>query len=62
MTKRGGAQASLVAFDLLRLNRDDLRLRPIAAGREALIRLVATSEKRRVKRNDIWSVDASHRA
>ena len=40
-----------------RLNRDDLRLRPIAAGREALIRLVATSEKRRVKRNDIWSVE-----
>ena len=50
MTKRGGAQAS-------RLNRDDLRLRPIAAGREALIRLVVTSEKRRVKRNDIWSVE-----
>jgi bifunctional non-homologous end joining protein LigD len=29
MTRRGGAQASLVAFNLLRLNGDDLRLRPI---------------------------------
>ena len=34
MTKRGGAQASLVAFDLLRLNGDDLRLRPIEERRE----------------------------
>jgi len=41
MTKRGGAQAVLVAFDLLRLNGDDLRLRPIEARREALMRLVA---------------------
>jgi ATP-dependent DNA ligase len=40
MTKRGGAQASLVAFDLLRLEGDDQRLRPIEARREALIRLV----------------------
>jgi hypothetical protein len=30
----------LVAFDLLRLNRDDLRLRPLEARREALRRLV----------------------
>jgi bifunctional non-homologous end joining protein LigD len=41
MTKRGGAQASLVAFDLLRLDGDDQRLRPIEERREALIRLVA---------------------
>jgi len=41
MTKRGGAQASLVAFDLLRLNGDDLRLRPLEKRREALLRLIA---------------------
>jgi ATP-dependent DNA ligase len=41
MTKRGGAQASLVAFDLLRLEGEDLRLRPIEARREALKQLVA---------------------
>jgi bifunctional non-homologous end joining protein LigD len=41
MTKRGGAQATLVAFDLLRLNGDDLRLRPLEARREALQQLVA---------------------
>jgi len=40
LTKRGGAQASLVAFDLLRLEGDDQRLRPIEARREALMRLV----------------------
>ena len=39
--ERGGTQASLVAFDLLRLDGDDLRLRPIEARREALLRLVA---------------------
>jgi ATP-dependent DNA ligase len=42
MTKRGGAQATLVAFDLVRLNDDDQRLRPLEARREALQRLVAT--------------------
>jgi len=36
---RGGVQAALVAFDLLRLNGDDLR--PIEARREALMRLIA---------------------
>jgi ATP-dependent DNA ligase len=41
MTKRGGAQATLVAFDLLRLNGDDLPLKPLEARREALQRLVA---------------------
>ena len=41
LTTRGGAQASLVAFDLLRLDGEDLRLRPIEARREALTRLVA---------------------
>ena len=40
MTKRGGAQASLVAFDLLRLEGVDLRLRPIEAQRETLMQLV----------------------
>jgi bifunctional non-homologous end joining protein LigD len=40
LTKRGGAQATLVAFDLVRLNGDDLRLRPLEARREALQRLV----------------------
>jgi bifunctional non-homologous end joining protein LigD len=40
LTKRGGAQASLVAFDLLRLEGVDLRLRPIEARRETLIWLV----------------------
>ena len=36
LTKRGGAQAVLVAFDLLRLEGEDQRLRPIEARREAL--------------------------
>jgi bifunctional non-homologous end joining protein LigD len=40
MTKRGGAQAVLVAFDLLRLVGVDQRLRPIEARREALMQLV----------------------
>jgi ATP-dependent DNA ligase len=39
--KRGGAQAVLVAFDLLRLVGVDERLRPIEARREALMLLVA---------------------
>jgi bifunctional non-homologous end joining protein LigD len=37
---RGGAEATLVAFDLLRLDGDDLRLKPLEARREALQRLV----------------------
>jgi bifunctional non-homologous end joining protein LigD len=41
LTKRGGAQAALVAFDLLRLNGQDLRQRPLEARRRALERLVA---------------------
>ena len=41
MTKRGGTQASFVAFDLLRLNGEGLRLRPLAARRDALMRLLA---------------------
>jgi bifunctional non-homologous end joining protein LigD len=40
MTKRGGAQASLVAFDLLRLEGDDQRLRPLEERREVLMWLV----------------------
>ena len=43
LTKRGGAQASLVAFDLLRLNGDDLRLRPIEERRSALLKLASAS-------------------
>jgi bifunctional non-homologous end joining protein LigD len=42
LTKRGGEQATLVAFDLLRLNGDDQRLRPLEARREALQQLVAS--------------------
>jgi len=44
MNKCGGTQASLVAFNLLRLDGVDLRLRPIEARREALMRLVAGVE------------------
>ena len=40
LTKRGGAQAVLVAFDLLRLVGVDERLRPLEARREALMQLV----------------------
>jgi ATP-dependent DNA ligase len=36
----GGAQASLIAFDLLRLDGDDLRRRPLEARRETLMWLV----------------------
>jgi ATP-dependent DNA ligase len=38
LTKRGGAQATLVAFDLLPLNGGDLRLRPLEACREAALK------------------------
>jgi bifunctional non-homologous end joining protein LigD len=41
LTKRGGAQASLVAFDLLHREGEDMRQWPIEARREALMRLVA---------------------
>jgi bifunctional non-homologous end joining protein LigD len=41
LTKHGWEQAALVAFDLLRLNGDDLRQRPLEKRREALGRLVA---------------------
>jgi bifunctional non-homologous end joining protein LigD len=41
VTKRGGAQASLVAFDLLRREGEDIRQWPIEARREALLQLVA---------------------
>ena len=41
MTKRGGAEATLVAFDLLRLDGEDLVLKPLEARREVLLRLVA---------------------
>jgi ATP-dependent DNA ligase len=37
MTERGGAQASLVAFDLLRLEGDGTCLHPLEARREELI-------------------------
>lgn len=35
LTKRGGAEATLVAFDLLRVDGDDLRLRPLETRRES---------------------------
>jgi bifunctional non-homologous end joining protein LigD len=41
LTKRGWLIAAFVAFDLLRLNGDDLRQRPLEKRREALARLVA---------------------
>ena len=44
LTKRGAQSASFVAFDLLSLAGDDLRLRPLEARREALLRLVADVE------------------
>ena len=40
-TKAGGERASFVAFDLLSLDGDDLRQRPLEERREALARLVA---------------------
>ena len=40
-TRAGGEQASLVAFDLLSLDADDLRQRPLEERREALAQLVA---------------------
>jgi bifunctional non-homologous end joining protein LigD len=40
-TKAGGEQASLVAFDLLCLDGDDLRQQPLADRREALSQLIA---------------------
>ena len=40
-TKSGGARASLVAFDLLSLEGEDIRDRPLEERREALSHLVA---------------------
>ena len=40
-TRAGGEQAAFVAFDLLSLEADDLRQRPLEARREALAQLVA---------------------
>jgi bifunctional non-homologous end joining protein LigD len=40
-TKAGGARASFVAFDLLSLEGDDLRQRPLEERRDVLARLVA---------------------
>jgi ATP-dependent DNA ligase len=37
LTKRGWAEAALVAFDLLRLDGDDLRQRPLEKRREAVL-------------------------
>jgi ATP-dependent DNA ligase len=54
MAKRGGAQALLVAFDLLRLNRNDLRLRRFEERRCALSPLAAISRTsiRRLRRRE----------
>jgi bifunctional non-homologous end joining protein LigD len=41
LTKRGWTEAAFVAFDLLRLNGDDLRQQPLEKRREALMWLVA---------------------
>jgi bifunctional non-homologous end joining protein LigD len=40
LTKAGGERASFVAFDLLSLEADDLRQRPLEERRDALARLV----------------------
>jgi bifunctional non-homologous end joining protein LigD len=40
LTKAGGEQASFVAFDLLSLESDDLRQRPLEERRDELARLV----------------------
>jgi bifunctional non-homologous end joining protein LigD len=45
MIKPGGAQASLMAFNLLCFDGNDLRLRPIEARRDALMRLVAGANR-----------------
>ena len=41
LTKRGGERAALVAFDLLSLEGEDWRLRPLEERRKALSRIVA---------------------
>ncbi len=43
-TKAGGARACLVAFDLLNLNDEDLRQRPLEERRDTLLRLVAGAD------------------
>ena len=43
-TKAGGARACLVAFDLLTLNGEDLRQRPLEERRHALSQLVAGAD------------------
>jgi bifunctional non-homologous end joining protein LigD len=43
-TRAGGEQASFVAFDLLGLEANDLRERPLEERREALARLVAGAD------------------
>ena len=43
-TKAGGARACLVAFDLLNLDGEDLRQRPLEERRGALSRLVAGAD------------------
>jgi bifunctional non-homologous end joining protein LigD len=43
-TKAGGEQASFVAFDLLNLEGDDLRERPLEERRDALARLVVGAD------------------
>jgi bifunctional non-homologous end joining protein LigD len=59
LTKRGGVQASLVAFDIVRLNGDDLRLRSLSpaggaptAGRREARRRYRNSTRRSPRRRD----------
>jgi ATP-dependent DNA ligase len=42
--ERGGERAAYVAFDLMRLNGQDIRLQPLEDRRKALSRLVASVE------------------
>jgi bifunctional non-homologous end joining protein LigD len=47
LTTRGAASASFLAFDLIALAGEDLRLRPLEERRAALSRLVAGADARR---------------
>jgi hypothetical protein len=57
MTKRGGFMASLIAFDLLRLDGEDWRERPIEKRRETLARLTAAADG--VVFNEALAADAA---
>jgi bifunctional non-homologous end joining protein LigD len=59
LIKRGGSQAVLVAFDLLRLNSGDLRQRPLETRRQALQRLVASRRRDGILFNEALAEEGS---